>query len=480
MSRTTADPQEVPAGLASGTLGTSSVAFFVVAAAAPLLVMAGVAPLAIGFGGVGAPSGYLIAGVTLAIFAVGFTAMTKYIHNAGAFYAYIARGLGPTAGIVAAVIALVSYNALEIGMFGALGGFAHLTIGALTGLSLPWWVWALAGVVIVWFLGSRSIHVGSQFLIALLAAETGILVLLAVAVLAKGGAHGLSLTSFTPGNTFTPALGAVLTFAFAAFMGFESTALYREEAKQPDRTIPRATYIAVAFLGLFYAFMVWIVVEAYGADNAQAAATQNPAEMYFAAMEQYVGGGCSLMEVLILTSIIASLLAFHNAITRYAFSLAREGILPEKFGIPHPRHLSPHRASAWQSALAAAVVTVFAVLRLDPITQLLIWVNSPGVFGVVLLQVMVAVSVIVFFWRDRRGHSVLRVVVAPALAGLLLLAALGLMIRNVTLLTGASTTVNAVIVSITPLTALVGYLIAKRLQRTRPEVYRNVGRRDVD
>lgn len=125
-------------------------------------------------------------------------------------------------------------------------------------------------------------------------------------------------------------------------------------------------------------------------------------------------------------------------------------------------------------------MTVFAVLRLDPITQLLIWVNSPGVFGVVLLQVMVAVSVIVFFWRDRRGHSVLRVVVAPALAGLLLLAALGLMIRNVTLLTGASTTVNAVIVSITPLTALVGYLIAKRLQRTRPEVYRNVGRRDVD
>ena len=76
MSRTTADPQEVPAGLASGTLGTSSVAFFVVAAAAPLLVMAGVAPLAIGFGGVGAPSGYLIAGVTLAIFAVPLASST--------------------------------------------------------------------------------------------------------------------------------------------------------------------------------------------------------------------------------------------------------------------------------------------------------------------------------------------------------------------------------------------------------------------
>jgi amino acid transporter len=481
MTGSTNSPAKAQTQLASGTLGTASVAFFVVAAAAPLLVMAGVAPLAIGFGGVGAPSGYLIAGVTLAIFAVGFTAMTKYIHNAGAFYAYIARGLGPTMGIVAAVVALVSYNALEIGMFGALGGFAQLTIAALTGLNVPWWAWALLGVVIVWFLGSRSIHVGSQFLIALLAAETGILVLLAVAVLVKGGAHGLSLTSFTPAHTFTPALGAVLTFAFAAFMGFESTALYREEAKRPDRTIPRATYIAVAFLGLFYAFMVWIVVEAYGADTVQDAATQNPAEMYFAAMEHYVGGWArSLMEVLILTSIVASLLAFHNAITRYAFALAREGIVAEKFGILHPRHLSPHRASAWQSALAAAVVILFAALRLDPLTQLLIWVNSPGVFGVVLLQVLVAVAVVAFFRRDQRGHSVFRVFVAPTVAGLLLAAALGLMIRNVTLLTGASATVNAVIIAITPLSVLAGYLIAQRLKRSRPEVYRNVGRRDVD
>lgn len=481
MSGSTDRAQEVQTRLAAGTLGTASVAFFVVAAAAPLLVMAGVAPLAIGFGGRGAPSGYLIAGVTLAVFAVGFTAMTKYIHNAGAFYAYISRGLGPTAGIVAAVVALVSYNALEIGMFGALGGFAEITIGSLTGLHLPWWVWALLGVVITWILGSRSIHVGAEVLIALLAAETGILVLLAVAVLVKGGADGLELTSFTPGHTFTPALGAVLTFAFAAFMGFESTALYREEAKQPDRTIPRATYIAVAFLGLFYAFMVWIVVEAYGAGNVQDAALADPAGMYFAAMEQYVGGWAkSLMEVLILTSIVASLLAFHNAITRYAFALAQEGILPARFGILHPKHLSPHRASAWQSVLAAAVVILFAVLHLDPLTQLLIWVNSPGVFGVVLLQVLVAVAVIAFFRRDRRGHSALRVVVAPLVAAALLAAALGLMVRNVTLLTGASSTVNAVILAVTPLSVLLGYLIAQRLKRTRPEIYRNVGQRDAD
>ncbi|NMO02681.1 APC family permease [Gordonia sp. TBRC 11910] len=470
--------------LAKGTLGTTSIAFFVVAAAAPLFVMAGVAPLVIGFGGVGAPSAYLIAGAALAIFAVGFTAMTRYIHNAGAFYAYIARGLGSTAGIITAVVALVSYNVLEIGMFGALGQFTAGTVGKLTGLDVAWWVWALIGVAIVWFLGSRSIHVGSQFLIALLCAETGILVLLAGAVLIKGGATGLEASSFAPSNVATPSLGAMLTFAFAAFMGFESTALYREEARKPDRTIPRATYIAVAFLGLFYAFMVWIGIEAFGPDKAQQAANSDPAGMFFAAMETYVGSWAStLMEILIITSILASLLAFHNAITRYAYSLSRESILPRVFGELHPRHLSPFKTSGMQSLLAAAVVIVFALFRLDPLTQLMIWVNSPGVFGVVGMQVVVAVAVIAFFWRNRRGHSVFRVVVAPAVAAVVLLGALGLMTKNIALLTGVTPTfapVNIAILAVMPITVVVGYLIAIRIRRTKPEIYAVVGQRDAE
>lgn len=469
--------------LAAGQLGTTSIVFFVVAAAAPLFVMAGVAPLVIGFGGVGAPSAYLIAGICLAIFAVGFTAMTRYIHNAGAFYAYIARGLGPTAGVITAVVALVCYNVLEIGMFGALGQFTNGTVAELTGLDVPWWAWALAGVVIVWFLGSRSIHVGSQFLIALLAAETGVLVLLAVAVLAKGGATGLELSSFEPKNVFTSSLGAMLTFAFAAFMGFESTALYREEAKRPDRTIPRATYIAVAFLGLFYAFMVWIGIEAFGPMKAQDVANTDPAAMFFTAMDVYVGSWAStLMEILIITSILASLLAFHNAITRYAYSLSRERIIPAVFGELHPRHLSPYKASGFQSVLAAVVVIVFAVAQLDPLTQLMIWVNSPGVFGVVGMQVTVAIAVIAFFWKNRRGHGVLRVVVAPAVGAVLLLGALVLMIKNIALLTGITPTFSAVnigVLAVMPVTLIVGYATARRLKRTKPDVYASVGSRDA-
>lgn len=436
------------------------------------------------FGGIGAPSGYLIAGVSLAVFAVGFTAMSKYIRNAGAFYAYVARGLGPGAGIITAVLALVSYNALEIGMFGALGYFCHSTLATVVGINLPWWIWALAGAAVVWFLGSRSIHVGAQFLVTLLTLETGVLVVLAIAVLAKAGAHGISFDTFTPSHTFTPQLGAVLAFAFAAFMGFESTALYREEARQPDRTIPRATYAAVVFLGVFYAFMTWIIVQAYGDNNIQAAANADPGNLYFTAMNRYVGHWAEVvMELLILTSIVASLLAFHNAITRYAFSLSREGILPAQLGKLHPRHFSPYIASGWQTGLVVIVVGAFAIGRLDPMTQLLIWVNSPGVLGVILMQAMVAVAVISFFWKDRRGHSALRVAIIPMLGALLLLGALTLVVTNVSLLTGApdfTAAVNVIVLAVVPVTVLVGILVATGLKRTRPDVYRAVGTRNAD
>ncbi|WP_439677922.1 APC family permease [Embleya sp. MST-111070] len=466
-----------------GNLSATAITFFVVAAAAPLFVMAGVGALAVGIGGIGAPAGYLFAGIALAIFTAGFTAMTKHIRNAGAFYAYIAKGLGSGPAVVSSVVALVSYNVVEIGMFGALGYFTDTTLDTLAGINLPWWLWALVGVVIIWQLGSRSIDVGAKFLIALLALETAVLVVLAVAILWRHP-HGITFTSFAPQHVAVGSMGAVLAFAFAAFMGFESTALYREESQDPDRAIPRATLAAVAFLGLFYAFMVWIIVQAYGPADAVNVANTLAGGLFFDAMEQYVGTwAVDVMSVLIITSILASLLAFHNAITRYAYALSREGVLPPTFGRLHPRYFAPYIAGRRQSVLAALVVIIFAVAKLDPLTQLLIWVNTPGIFGILLLQALVGVSVVRFFRKDRRGHTAWRVVVAPVVGSALMLMAIVLVAKNITLLTGSTPTtsgVNLAIMAVAPISVVLGVVVASRLKKTRPEAYAAVGTRNTD
>ncbi|KLJ05077.1 hypothetical protein WQ59_01460 [Streptomyces sp. KE1] len=100
-------PQPAAPGLRTGTLTTADISFFVVPAAAPLTVMAGVAPIAIMLGGIGAPAGYLLAGLTLTVFAVGFTTMSRHVVHGGGFYAYITRGLGRPAGRGAALLAVV-------------------------------------------------------------------------------------------------------------------------------------------------------------------------------------------------------------------------------------------------------------------------------------------------------------------------------------------------------------------------------------
>ena len=462
-------------GLKRGALGTGDILFIVVSAAAPLMVMVGVAPIALLVGGVGAPTTYLFAGITLTIFAVGFTTMSRYVVNAGGFYAYVAHGLGRGAGVVAALVALFSYNALEIGVFGLFGISAHNTFLDLWGIDLPWGVWALVAVAVVWYLGFRSIDFGAKVLGVLLTAETGLLLLLAFAILFQGGADGIGLDSFAPSSFATTGNGTVLPIAFAAFMGFESTVIYRAEARDPKRTIPRATYLAVAFLAVVYAFIVWSVVQAYGADNVLAAAATDPVGLFFGAADEYLGGwAVDLMHVLIVTSILASLLAFHNAITRYTRAIAAEGMLPRVLGAVHPRTGSPYVAGILQSLLAAVVVLAFALADADPFTQLLIWVNTPGVLGILLLQVAVALSVPVYFRRITNDEGRWRTLVAPVVSAVAMVVALYLTMTHLDLLTAASDTVNRTLIASVLVVCAAGVGWAWWLRTNRPAVYRAV------
>ncbi|MER5860448.1 APC family permease [Streptomyces sp900105245] len=477
MSVTTSEPPEQRTSrdattLRSGSLGTADIAFFVVSAAAPLTVMAGVAPLAILLGGIGAPVGYLLAGLTLAVFAVGFTTMSRHVTSGGAFYAFITRGLGRPVGIGAALLALIGYNGMEIGVYGLLATTTRDTLHSLVGADVPWLPVSLAGLVLIGYGGYRSIDFGAKLLGVLLVAETGILVLLAGGVLLKGGAHGLSLASLAPAHVFVPGTAAVLAFAFAAFTGFESTVIYRREARDPERTVPRATYAAVGFLGLFYAFVVWIAVQAFGDDQVVRAAGDAPAGLFFTAIATYVGGwAADLMHLFIVTSVIASLLAFHNAINRYALALAEEGVLPRRLGRVHARHRSPYVAGLAQTVLGALVVLAFWAADADPYQQLLLWVNTPGMIGLLVLQLLAAIAVPCYFRRVRHTEGALRTLVAPVVAAVLLVTAIVLVVTHIDLFTGASPAVNALLVVVAPAVFLLGLPLAWWLRRARPDVY---------
>lgn len=452
-------------------LGVGAIVFMVVAAAAPLGVVAANVPLVIAVSGTpAAPLYFTAATVILFLFAVGFTAMTRYVPNAGAFYSYIQAGLGRHTGTGAALVALVSYVLLFVGVNAYVGVAAAGVIETFTGADTPWWLWSLVSLAVIGVLGYRDIELSSKVLGVLLIAETLVIVIMDVAIIAQGGREGLSAQSWSPAELVsgTPSLG--LMFAFFCFIGFEATAVFRNEAKDPDRTIPRATYVAVLSIGVFYALSSWAVVVGIGTPQAVEAATSDPENVVLDLASTYVAPILGdVMHVLLATSFFACVLSFHNVITRYLFTLGRKHVLPPRLGRVNARHRAPSTASATTTAVTGVLMLVAIVAGLDPVSEVYTWLSGSATLGLVLLMAVTSVAAIVFFRRRREGTP-WQTIVAPGLAALGLGAVSLLVIQNLDLLVGSVEAAIVVSVVIGGSFAA-GVALAEHFRRRRPEVY---------
>lgn len=460
--------------LASGRLGTWDIVFFVVSAAAPLTVIVSGAITSFRMGGIGAPGAIAFCAVILILFALGFTAMSKSVRNAGAFYAYVSRGLGKPWGLGVSSVTVFAYVALVISFYGFIGFFAQFTAVELFGIDLPWGVWSLLAVAIVAFLGYRKIDVGAKVLAVLLTAEVAILLVLAVCSLADGGPEPWSLASFDPANVFfAPAAGTLFVMGFGAYLGFESTAIYAEEAKDPDRTIPRATIIAVAFLGIFYGFTFWVLTVAFGAEGIIGLARSDSFETMVIAGTGDIAGAWAafVMKILIVTSFFACVLSFHNACTRYLFSLGREGLLPRVLGRSSAEHRAPAVASLTLSGFSAAGVLTAVIIKADPFLGLALWTYATGVQGLVFAQAVTSVAVVWYFLRNRRGHSLLRVTIAPILGAIGLIIGYTLIATNFEIVTGLNGVINVLLLLPTSLLFIGGIITSLIIRAKSPDYY---------
>lgn len=468
-------PATSSGGRIRGNMGPLEIAFFTVAAAGPLLVVAGFLPVAFLIGGPGAVGAQVIAGLVLILFAVGLTRMALRITNSGAFYAYIGKGLGKPAGGGAAFLALTAYAVIVIGQFGAIGAFSRDFFMRTFDIDIPWILFALIAIAIVAFLGYRQISLSAKVLGIALLTEAGVLLVLAVPVLAQGGADGYDLSGFTPSTIFAGAgAGAMFAIAFGAFIGFESTAIYSEEAKDPKRTLPRAVYLAVGFLTIFYGFMAWVLVVAYGSSNIQEAALADPVGLVFVVMEQYVGYPAVVVtEILLITSSFASVLAFHNTASRYLFALGRERMLPRALGRVNTAHGSPAVASNTMIVFALVFSVFFFVVGADPYLQVFLLGVAPGVIAIIFLQALCSVAIVAFFARFGRdgGLSVWSTLVAPAISAVLLFIACYLVVTNFEYFTGRTDIVNWLLLAILPLAFLIGVFRTLAMRSSHPEEY---------
>ncbi|MFF3917273.1 APC family permease [Streptomyces sp. NPDC001852] len=462
-----------------GRLGTGHILFLIVAAAAPLSAMVGTVPLAFAFGdGAGVPAAFLFAGVTLLCFSVGYAVSARRTGGSGGFYASVADGLGRPPAVAAGYVALLSYNCATIGLAGALGYFTQLVLAA-HGLTVSWEWCAAVGLVLTAVLGYREIALSARVLALLMLGEIGVLAALDVAILARHGLHALPTASFSPHTATGPGAGVSLMFAFVSFIGFESAALYGKEARDPRRSVPRATYAAVVLIAGFYALTSWLAVGAVGSGRVREVAAKEMGDLFFVLGDDFLGkAGSTGLQVLLCTSLFAATLALHSAANRYAQVLAEDGLLPGALAAEHARHGSPHRASLAQSALTAVVVAAFAVAGLDPYADLTTSMLGLGTLGIVALQALAALSVLGLRLRGGGGHW-WRETLAPLLGFAGLAASVWLVVGNFDMLTGSPSKVIAALPWLLPLVALGGLAYAARMRSAHPLRYRRLGTRHL-
>jgi amino acid transporter len=429
-----------PTELKKNSLGFIGIAFFVIAAAAPMGVFVGVAPVIFSMAGPQVPIIYILVAATVGLFSVGYLRMSGYIKNGGGFVSYIARGLGRRPAGAAAGLVIVCYTAFLIGILTQFGVFADQLL-SVVGIHLPSWSYVIVLLILLAVFSARGIDVNVRVLAGLLVFEILVIAVFIVGIFVHGpGEPGdASLASFDVTVLFKPGLGVALIFAFSSFAGFEATAVFAEEAKEPRKTIPRALFLLVGFLAVFYAIATWAVSYGIGADKVQSESEKKISSVIFDLAVSTNGNWLSiLLQIMVLISFIAMLLGFANLYMRYLFTRGRAGYLPHGMSRVSPKTQAPSTA-AYVMAGVVAVITIGAHWAgLDPMTVIYSWSIALGSLTFVVLMFLAAIAIIAFFVRKKREKGVVATLVLPSVSVVLTGIILVLTVANYDALLGST------------------------------------------
>ncbi|MFD8523340.1 APC family permease [Streptomyces capillispiralis] len=489
-SRATADGIHTFKGqeraLRADRLGTGGLLLSVLAATAPLMVVAGVMPTTFAVMGiVGQPLLFVLLGVVLVLFSLGYAEMSRHVHNAGAFYAYISRGLGGTAGAGAALVALVAYNALQVGIYGIFGFEVSGLFATYADLEVAWWIPALAAVVAVGALGWLKIDVNARVLGVLLVVEVLLVVVFDIAAVADPAKEGLSLHAFNPDTLSGAGVGTALCFCIAAFLGFEQAPVYAEETSRPHVLVPRVMFLAVTGVAVFFALSSWALTVATGPSAIVGTSREQSAGLLFFLTEDRLGSTFTdVLHILFVTGMFAAMLSFHNVVARYAFAMGREGLLPAAFGRTTGTSGAPGTGSLLQTGVAAVLVVVFALTDdkpagdpTAPVLHLFTWGGNIGALGVIVLMAIASLSVVVFFVRRGAAGAQAWRLVTSGLAGIALLVIAGYTVRDFDVLVGAGpgSSLSWVLPGVIGLALVVGLVQGAVLRARAPERHARIG-----
>jgi len=458
--------------LARRILGPGALMILGVVASSPLTVAVAGVPTTFAATGVsGVPLSFVVIAGVLGLLAVAFLGVCWHVPHASPFFAVWARGLGGRAGLAAAVLGFVAYNAIQISLYAFLGTRLVALVGGV------WWHWAALAWLLIAILGALHMTTNTVLLGGLLLVELTVLVLFVVAALTMP-TQPSAAAAWSWDSLAAHGLGGVLALGVAAFVGFEGGPTYAEEARSPS-TVRGATLGVTGLLGVLYALVAWAILTGVGM-SALTSGT-DPSALVFELLRRVYGAGVvDVATLLLVTSVLAAMASFHHVIARHVFGLAREQVLPGWLAAVSTgtRGGTPLAGSLLQSAVAGVVIAGFVSSGADPMAVMFTWLSTLGAVGVMCLLAGASVAAY-FFYRNGGGRnesSLARVVVPLAgavLGGLLIV----FMFDNLNGLLGLPP--DSKLVGLLPVlvvgAAVSGWMWGHLLRLSRPRVFARLG-----
>ncbi len=338
---------------------------------------------------------YIVGVLAMLFTAFSYSHMSKEFPIAGSVYSYIQRAVNPHIGFLAGWIILSDYILIPALLYSMTGVW-------MTGIfpSVPPAVWALLFIAITTFINIRGINVAAKTNLVMFWVQiVTIAALLGIGikfVFADGhGVGGFTLDPFFQADHFSLGLVATATtIAVLGFLGFDGISTLSEEARDPRRTVGKATVLSIVFIGFFFiaqAYMAHLIHPNY--------ADLNPEMGFFDIAKE--AGGQAFFVILILINVVAIggavNLNCQAAASRVLYSMSRDNLLPfaNVFKKVHPTFQTPVSATFLSAGICA--VTVLTL----PIETVLKFVNFGAVTSFIVLNS--SVCFYFFFKKKQRG-----------------------------------------------------------------------------
>jgi len=298
---------------------------------------------------------WAITGAGAMILAGVFATLGRKYPRTGGPYAYARRAFGDFVGFQTAwgywIAAWVGNAALAI-------AFVGYTTVVWPGLADSTIAMALLAVGAVWLLTLvNALGVKQGGVVQVVTTVLKFVPLAIIGVIGLFYMHGAHFTPFVPAGmevgrgtlTFLEGITVAIGFTLWAFIGLESATVPAEEVKDPERTIPRATYIGTAVTTLIY---IIATVAVMGILPLATLAGSN-APFADAAREIFGGGWGKVVGVVGMVSAFGALNGWILLTARVSLAAAQDGLFPHLFGVVHGERRTP----VYGLVAAAALVT---------------------------------------------------------------------------------------------------------------------------